>query len=524
MIKKLFVSIFVCCVAQSCFIAAPVLGEKGGTLVWGTTNPPVSMNPVLTRQGVSTALFELIFNSLIRLDGKKQIIPDLAMSWDVSADGLTYTFHLREGVHFHDGVEFTADDVKFTYDAIADPGNASPLKDVAGVEGQWRIVDRYTVQFILEKPDDIVLYRLIRGIVPKHLLDGKDLRQAPFNSHPVGTGPFLFDRWNKETGEVALKANPDYYEGRPGLDGVVVKVYSDNTRLWAGLMRREVDFVKYLNQEDYLILQKDPTFLTYEVPEGITCAIVYDLADALLADLNVRKAVAWGLDVKKILKETATSGIQSSGPFESHAFEFGRDVNVFEYDPESARSALAASGWRDINSDGILEKEGQALEVRMLVDSRSEYFQRIAMMIRQQLSEIGLKVVVLSYQNEKELTAEFLARHKPQARLRFFGSFSFSAEVSLRKWYPSAGPLGSLWHYSSSRVDALIAQAGLVSDKGKAWEVYRKIQEVMYDDQPACFLFSPMTLHAVAAKFQGTETFFLPSMPNYMIKNWYLKQ
>jgi peptide/nickel transport system substrate-binding protein len=501
----------------------PVKGRPsyGGTLVWGTANPPTIINPILTYRSVSAALVELIFDSLVRVNGKGQVISDLAESWDISRDGLVYTFHLRKGVRFHDGVEFTAEDVKFTYDAIADERNRSLLKSVEGVQGQWKVIDKYMLSLTLLTPDPFILFKLVRQIAPKHLLENQDLTVAPFNDRPVGTGPFIFRKWDQSTNEIVLSANPEYFEGRPYLDRIKVKVYPDNTSLWAALLRREVDFVKFLNQEDYLVLQKDPAFRTYETSMMTTCVIVYNLKDPILSDLKVREAIAQAVDVKKILKGIAGSGMQSTGPFQPDSPGFNPDVKPFRYDPLKAREILAQHGWKDSDGDGILEKVGRRLEIRMLVDSRSEYFQRIAMMLRQQLSEIGIKLEVLPYKDENEISKEYLSKKRPQAWLRFFFSRSYSSESILGRWYPSVASMERLWNYRNKKLDELILLEKGTQDEKRRSEINQRIQKIIYKDQPACFLFSPTSLHAVSAKLRNTEEFFFPNMPVYSIQYWY---
>ncbi|VAW19691.1 hypothetical protein MNBD_BACTEROID05-218, partial [hydrothermal vent metagenome] len=113
----------------------------GGTLVFGTHTKPTSINPIFTTQSISAALMELIFDPLVRVDGQGKIIPGLAKSWDISEDGLVYTFYLREGIRFHDGVALTAQDVKFTYEQIHNPENNSPWRSDTAVIEKWIIID-----------------------------------------------------------------------------------------------------------------------------------------------------------------------------------------------------------------------------------------------------------------------------------------------------------------------------------------------------------------------------------------------
>ena len=214
----------------------------GGTLVWGVAYKPTIINPILTTQSVSASLQDLIFNQLIRLNAKGEIEPDLAQSWEISDDGLIYTFHLRKGVKFHDGVECTAEDVKFTFDKIIDPQINSPFRPPFQLVKEFKAIDKYTFEVVLNKPSTPFIYNLIRPIAPKHLLENRDLKNTAFNFQPIGTGPFKFKSWSKDD-QIILEYNPDYYEGRPYLDRIIVKTYSDSRQLWSALMRQEVDLV-----------------------------------------------------------------------------------------------------------------------------------------------------------------------------------------------------------------------------------------------------------------------------------------
>jgi peptide/nickel transport system substrate-binding protein len=492
----------------------------GGVLVLGTVNPPTIINPVLTKNSVSTSLLSFMFDSLVRIDNKGRIVGDLAESWDVSQDGLEYIFHLKRGVKFHDGVECQAADVKFTYDLIADPKNDSPWRhEVTMVDAVWEVMDPYTIKLVLKMPDIYVLHKLIREIVPRHLWEGQDIRSMALNYQPVGTGPFRMKQWDRDTNKIVLEANQDYFQGRPYLDQIVIKVYPDNISLWTALMRQEVDFVKYLNKEDYLILSQDPTFRTYSVPSGIVCAVTYNFSDPIVSDINVRKAIAQGVDVQKIMRDSNTIGTRSLGPFEPEDPWFNPDVKSFPYDPVAAKKILTDNGWKERDKDGILERGGQALEIRILVNDKSEYYQKIARAFRQQLSELGIKVIVLSYKEEDELTEEYFSINKPQAWLRFFISHAYDAPSTFQHWYP-ASRLAGFWNYRNKEVDGLLASAQVAKDDNQRTRIFQKIHRIIFDDQPACFLFSPMTLHGVSAKFRNTDEFFSLEMPNYTIKDW----
>lgn len=496
----------------------------GGTLLWGTTNPPTIINPILTQHSVSASLMGLIFDSLVRIDSQGHIVPGLARSWTVSPDGREYTFYLKKGIYFHDGIECTAEDVKFTYEAIANPKNQSPWRTNTELIKKWEVLDRYTIKVTLPESSIPLLNNLVREIAPKHILENQDLASASFNFHPIGTGSFKFKGWDLETNQIELEANPDYFEGRPYLDQIIVKTYPDNSSLWAALMRHEVDFVKFLNYEDYSVLENDPAYKIYKINSGTYCAIVYNLQDPILSDREIRKAIAYGIDVQKLMSMTSTDGVISTGPFHPQSQGFNEEVKPLPYNPVKAKITLMHRGWQDLAGDGLLKKSQRPLEIRLLVDARSDYCKRMAMMIRQQLSEIGIKIKILFYKDESVLTQEYFSLYKPQAWLRFFQGLGNDVNEAVSSWYSLSSQFGKLSNYKNKNVDGLFELARTTQDQRERVRRYQSLHKIIYDEQLACFLFFPARFCAISSRFKNTDAFFCRHMPDYMIKDWYIKR
>jgi peptide/nickel transport system substrate-binding protein len=493
----------------------------GGTLIWGVCHKPTLINPILTTHSISASLEELIFNRLVRINAKGEIEPDLAESWEISSDGLVYTFHLRKGVRFHDGRECTADDVKFTYDKILDPENNSPFRPSLQLVDKLEAPDKYTFRITLKKPSAPFIYRLIREIAPKHLLEKADLKTCFFNLHPIGTGPFRFKEWGKDN-QIILEYNPDYYEGRPYLDKIIVKTYPTSRDVWTALMRGEIAFTGFIERDDYQILKDDPTFKAYAFALDCYYVMVYNLNDPILSDKNVREAIAYGIDRKSLIERTEGGyGLECSGPFHPETLGFNPLVKPFEYNPQKSQELLREAGWQDIDNDGILEKNEEELELRVLVDARSDIYNTIIMVIRQQLQEIGMKIKVVLYNDDAMLTEEFLTQHQPQAHLKFLpGGFP---ENIVEDWCTKESNwIGKLWVYRNEEINKLINLGEIAQDKGKRKEIYQKIHQLIYADQPACFLYFPFVFHAISSKFENVDDFFTLSMPFYTMKDWHL--
>lgn len=490
----------------------------GGTLVWGTRNRPTIINPILTTYSVSSALMDVIFNALVRVDSEGKIVPDLAQRWDISEDGLIYTFYLRKGVLFHDGVELTAEDVKFTYDKIIEPETQSPYKSYFQLVKDFRVINPYAFRVVLKKPCFYFIYRLTRKIAPKHLLENRDLKNTPFNFHPIGTGPFKFKQWKDD--EIILEFNPDYYESRPYLDKVVIKTYPDSREVWNALLRGEVGYATFIEQEDYEFIKKDDSFKSFSIPCDYYYAVFYDLDDALLMDKRIREAIAFAVDRKRLIEEVAFGyGVDCFGPFYPESIGFNASVAPIEYNPQKAIDLLARAGWKQKNNHGILEKRGRELEIKVLVDARSDIYKKIIMFVRQELQKIGVKIKVKFYNHWDNLTKEFLIENKPQAHLKIFLAKDIR---DVEEHWLSKKPkrFNKLWIYENKKVDELFELGKITQDKEERKKIYQAMHKIIYEDQPACFLYFPFVFHAVSRKFEGVDEFFTLYMPHYTMKDW----
>lgn len=496
----------------------------GGTLVWGVCTKPTIINPILTSHSISASLMDLIFNHLVRLNSKGDIEPDLAESWEISLDGLIYTFHLRKGVKFHDGKECTAFDVKFTFDKLIEPRIKSPFRESFELVEEFKRIDKYTFQIKLKKPSNSFIYRLVREIAPKHLLEKVNLNYCSFNYHPVGTGPFKFKEWTKDD-QIILEYNPDYYEGRPYLDKIIVKVYPTLEDVWIALMRSEIDYAGFIKKEDYEITKNDPAFKTYAFSLDYYYAILYNPDDPLLSDKRIRQAIAYAINRKDLIQRIAGGyGLECNGPFYPGSLGSNPCVLPFGYNPDKSKELFAQAGWQDSNGDGILEKEGKDLELKVLVDARNDTFKRIAMFIRQQLQEIGMKLRVQLYNDDKELTYEFLEQNKPQAQLKLFLGGVEPDEKGYQWSYKKAQRTDNLWFYKNEKVMKLFALGEIIQDKRKRKLIYRKIYQLIYTDQPACFLYFPFIFQAISSKFENIDKYFIITMPFYTMKDWYIME
>ncbi|MGQ9532759.1 MAG: ABC transporter substrate-binding protein, partial [Desulfotomaculales bacterium] len=455
-----------------------------------------TLNPILGYAKYGGSKF---FNGLVRFDENLNVVPDLAESWEISPDGKTYTFRLRKGVKWHDGREFTAADVKFTYEKIMDPDVASPLKPHFEFVESIEVADDHTLTIRLSEPYAPFLERLVVGIVPRHLLEGKDVRTAEFNQHPVGTGPFKFVEWKK--GErLVMEANADYFRGKPKIDRVIVSFIPDeNTRLLQ-LNKGEVD-VAFLPPKLAARAQSQ-NHRVYTVPTGEWCAIGLPYENPLFRDKNLRQALACAIDKQAIVdKLLEGKGEPASSPFRSNHWAYNPEARRYGLDPEKAKALLAASGWKDTDGDGILDKNGKPLRFTLMYAANDVLRKDICTAVRTDLKKIGIDVELagLSWEQIKP-------RMYTDATL-FFWATVYDPDDQYPIWHSRF--IGQGWWnptcYRNGRVDGLLQRGRATMDKEERRKIYGELQQILAEEQPMVFIAHVDHTYACSTRVRGIK-------------------
>ena len=294
--------------------------KKGGHLTEAWNTDIRVLNPIVSTDVYSGYITSLLFDGLVVVDPDTlDAAPRLATKWDVSPDGKTYTFTIKQGVKWHDGQPFTADDVKFSYDLYMDPKTGTPRagtlnQHIASVD----VKDPQTVVFTLK---DVIAPFMVTdvgyGIVPKHVLENVKREEIPTNdfttTKPIGTGPFKFKEWVRGD-HVTVVANPDYHLGAPALDQYVFKVVKDNTVLYQQLKTGEVDY-GLVSPEFFDDAKKQTNFDTVPYDTFSFTYIAYNLDPArttLFQDPKLRQALSYALDRKSIVEKCSMASGQSA--------------------------------------------------------------------------------------------------------------------------------------------------------------------------------------------------------------------
>lgn len=278
--------------------------QGGAQFVTGSIGEPSNLIPILASDSSSSDISGLVYNGLVRYDKNLKLEGDLAESWEVSRDGLQITFHLRRGVKWHDGHDFTSRDVLYTYRVTVDPKTptayAEDFKQVQSAQAP----DSYTFRVTYAKPFAPALASWGMPILPAHLLEGKDITKSPLSRNPVGTGPYIFKEWVPGQ-RVILEANPKYWEGAPRLSRYVYRIIPDNSTMYMELKAGGVDMMG-LSPVQYQRQTTGKEFLArfnkYRYPASAYTYLGYNLRLPMFQDVRVRRAITCAINKEEIIQ------------------------------------------------------------------------------------------------------------------------------------------------------------------------------------------------------------------------------
>ncbi|MGA3208159.1 MAG: peptide-binding protein [Syntrophales bacterium] len=494
----------------------------GDIIVEGSIGDASNLIPILSSDSTSHEISGLVFNGLVKYDKDVNIVGDLAESWEVSKDGLVITFHLRKGVKWHDGHPFTARDVLYTYQVTIDPKTPTAYSGDFLKVKRAEVLDDHTFRVTYDKPFAPALMSWGAAILPQHLLEGRDITTSPLARHPIGTGPYIFKEWLPGQ-KIVLISNPDYFEGRPYIDGYVMRIIPDTATMFLelranGIDRMNLTPLQYTRQTENNLFRKN--FNKYRYLSFSYTYLGYNLKNPLFADKRVRQAIAYGINKDEIIQGVLLGlGKEATGPYKPGTWVYNSNVETYPYDPKKAKELLAAAGWKDTNGDGILNKDGQPFVFEIITNQGNEIRAKCAEIIQRRLSEIGIKV--------KIRVLEWAAFVNDFINKRRFDATILGWTVPLDPdiydvWHSSkTGPQElNFISYKNDEVDRLIEKGRGTFDQKERKRYYDRIQEILAEDQPYTFLYVPDALPIIHARFHGIEP--APLGIGYNFIKWYV--
>lgn len=460
--------------------------------------------PFLASDSSSGEISGFIYHGLVKYDKNIRLTGDIAKSWEVSRDGLRITFHLREGVRWQDGMELTADDVIFTYNKVIDPKVPTPYSSIYGPVRSVKALDKYTVQVTYKEPFAPALESWGMGIVPKHLLDGKDLASPEINRNPVGNGPYRLTEW--VTGQkIVLDAFDNYFEGRPNIDKVIYRIIPDTATMFLELKFGGIDFMgltppQYKLQANSAFFNK--YFQKFRYPSFGYTYMGYNLLNPLFSDVRVRQAIAHAINKKEIIAGVLLGyGTPCTGPFPPESWAYNPDVKDYEYSPAKALAMLADAGWK-MDPSGLLEKDGRKFSFTVLVNQGNDERIKTAEILKEQLKLVGIeiKIKVLEWQ---AMLHDFIDKKRFDAVIM---GWALSRDPDIYDIFHSSKTKEGEFNfisYRNSTVDRLLLEGRRTFSLERRKMIYHRIHQILAEEQPYAFLYVPDALPVLNKRFKG---------------------
>ena len=370
-------------------LAGTSLAETDRSTLTYASGDYTRINPAMDEHGEINIL---IFNGLTAHDGDNQVVPCLAKSWDYDEATYTYTFHLEENVKWHDGAAFTAEDVKFTIEAIMDPENGSEnapnYEDVAEIA----VLDEHTVSFRLTAPNAAFLDYMTMAILPKHLLEGEDMQSAAFFRNPVGTGPYRLESWD-EGQAIILARNEDYFKGPANIERIIFKIVPDDNAQAMQMKTGELDLA-LLTPKDAENFASDESYTVYRMETSDYRGILFNFWNPYWTEnRDLIPAICCAIDRQAIVDAVILGhGIVAYGPLQRNEYNC-EDVEHYDYDPDRARAILEEAGCT-LNANGFYERNAQEIGFVISVGAGDQVRVDIAQAAAQMLRQVGINCSV----------------------------------------------------------------------------------------------------------------------------------
>ncbi|MDP9245217.1 MAG: peptide ABC transporter substrate-binding protein, partial [Chloroflexota bacterium] len=503
----------------------------GGTYVEGVAGSPLYFNPILAATNVDQDVSRLVFSGLTRFDRDGTIVPDLAAGFQVDATGKIWTFTIRPDATWHDGAPVIAEDVLYTVGLVQDRGYAGPYADAfRGVS--VTATGPQTVRFTL--PD---VYAPFAGsttmaLLPVHLLGQvtfADLARQPFNTRPVGTGPFRVSELDAR--QVTLVRSDDFYRTKPGrsrayLDKIVLRFYRDQGEALAALARGEVDATGGLSPQDAVRARTLKGVDLFSLPTNDFTALFLNVrpSKAVFRDRAVRQAIATGIDRGKVLQVAADGRGSVADEFvPTTSWAFVRDIPRYGFSASEAKALLDGAGWIDHDGDGIRDKAGVVLTFSLATSDEPPRL-AAARQIADDLANVGVKVEVRAVP-----FAELVDR---VARQRDFDALLVTITVGNDPdpypFFHSSqinDPGDDFSGYSTLPTDRLLEQARRTVDQAKRRELFAQIWAAIATDLPVVFLYYTDYLYAQSRTLHGFRVAPVNDPPQrfWNVEDWYVK-
>ena len=498
---RFVVGMFLTLVLVSC--QAP---DSSDTLVLRLGAEPSLLNPLLSTDSPSSSVNGYVFNGLLKVNPDMSLVPDLAASYSVSDDGKIFRFLLKKNVTWHDGTPFTAADVIFTYNTLLDPKTNTVRRSDYVIDGkavEFIAINDYEVELRLPSPFAPLLNRLTMGIIAKHLFEDEDINTSALNRNPVGTGPFVFSRWESAQ-FVMLTRNDDYFDAPAKLSQILLKIIPDsNTGLLA--FEKEEVLSSGIPGKEFERLLEDERFQMFRFYDLAYTYLGFNLKHPFFSITEVRQALSMGIHKDAIVSGLLRGyGKAAHLPTSPELWTYPESPFSFAYDPDRAKEILSGLGFFLNKKTGVLERDGLPFSFKIITNKGNKDREKAAELIQRDLRVLGIDVsiqlmewssfisIVNAVQDPKDYDAVILG-------------WSLGLDPDgYSIWHSSQYPKGfNFLGYQDDRVDALLEQGRVTLDRDKRKEIYGELYGIIARDVPVAFLYYPESLVGFHRRVKG---------------------
>lgn len=480
------------------------------TLNLSISSNPSRINPILASDSASSEIADWIFNGLFKYDKDGNIVNDLAKS-HTFINNTTLQINLKNNVLWHDGNSFTADDVIYTYNQIINPKVFTSLKSSFQYVKSVKKIDKFTIEVIYKEPYFKALNIWMTGMLPHHILkDEKDLMKSDFNKNPIGTGSYKLLNGFKNSTDIELFANENYFEGKPNIEKIVYKFLPDPTTSFFMLKQKKLDLggltplqidrqIEDEFKNNYTIVEKPSFGYTY---------LGFNLNNEKFKDIKIRQALSLAINREELVDILFFGhGEVCNGPFLPNTFAFNENIKTPKHNIKQAKSLLKELGY-DKNNPFSFE---------VVTNANNSTRVYAAQILQHQLAKSGIKMSIRVMEWQAFLNTVVLPK-KYETILLGWGLSLMPDAKSI--WHSSSFKKGgfNLVGYKNSEVDTLIDQGAKTISREKLSTIYKSIFKKISDDLPYLFLYIPNSITVVNKDIKNIKPSFTGVMHNQ--KDW----
>jgi len=480
-----------------------------GGVICLDTFPVDSLNFIGSTVNSTSNIIYLLADALVTQDVNLKYVPQLAKKWEIK-DDQEVVFYLRKDVEFHDGCKFTADDVIFTFHAslTADFPQAD-YPEIFSIVKKCEKLGDYRVKITYKKKTYDLLAPFVNFfILPKHLYDTKKytLNNNPANDKPIGTGPFKFVKWDKNS-QIVLEANKEYYNGSPYIDKLVFKVLEPGTMKFKMLMNNELDIIS-LSSVDWQYKTKSQDFMdNYYKLKYHTLGVYFigwECKNSLFSDERVRQAMAYCVDLSRF-NDKIQFGLYTPAatPLHLDVRYCARDLKPYSYSLKKASELLSKAGFFENKSGVLVDKNGNQFCFNIIISINNKSLMPFLEYMQENLSKIGVKMNILL--NEE---ATYLSKLQKKDFDAYLGGIGTSDDpVFLNYIFGKTGMKIGINHmsYINKKIEKLFEKLKNEMDVTVRQKYFVEIQKIIYEEQPWLLLYYPASLVAVNNRIKGIE-------------------